>query len=418
MKTTTEIPGQRRIATGESIVLQIAGPDRPGVTSMLTSIIAEERATLVSIGQSVLNGFLMLSAIVSIPPSSNALHRILLAVSEMGLRLDVRTYQQSVPVGADRACRLVLCVTMLGELQTGAALSHVTQFFAKREMNILDIRTISDDRLDGLELFVGLPGERRITDDELATLRGEILSVGRTHDIDVAVQKDDIYRRSKRLVCLDVDSTFVQGELIDELAELVGCKEQVAAITQRTMAGELDFSQALTERVALLEGLSLERAQKLAATIETTPGAELLAATLKSLGFKVGLVSGGFDFFVDTLKSRYELDFTFANELEVQDGRLTGRVRGTIVDPQRKAQLLRDMAKVYQLRLEQTVAVGDGANDMLMLQTAGLGIAYRAKPKLQQVADMSVNHHVGLDALLYLMGFTQRELRWLSDREL
>jgi phosphoserine phosphatase len=228
--------------------------------------------------------------------------------------------------------------------------------------------------------------------------------------VDLAVQKDDLFRRTKRLVCMDVDSTFVRGEFIDELAELAGCKPQVAEITARAMRGEIDFKQALAERVKLLEGLPLPTALTLLQKIELTPGADRFVHALRSLGFRIGLVSGGFTVFVDELKRRYGLDFAFANELEIRDGKLTGRVQGTIVDGERKAQVLKDMAQVYNCRLEQTVAVGDGANDMLMLQTAGLGIAFRAKPKLQEVAHMSLNHHERLDTLLYLMGFDARDL--------
>ncbi len=177
------------------------------------------------------------------------------------------------------------------------------------------------------------------------------------------------------------------------------------------MRGELDFKSALAERVKLLEGLSMDRARELASRFELTLGAERFVRILKSLGFRVGLVSGGFDFFVEPLKQRFGLDFAFSNELEVQGGVLTGRVQGSIVDGERKAQVLRDMAKVYGCRLEQTVAIGDGANDMLMLKAAGLGIAFRAKPKLQEVADMSLNHHERLDTLLFLMGFHARDLR-------
>jgi phosphoserine phosphatase len=204
----------------------------------------------------------------------------------------------------------------------------------------------------------------------------------------------------------------VKGEFIDELAELVGVKEQVAAITARAMRGEIDFKGALTERVKLLEGLPFERAQSLIDKFELMPGAEVWVKKLQSLGFKIGLVSGGFTFFVvDVLKQRFGLDFAFANELEVENGKLTGRVRGAIVDGERKAQILKDMAQVYSCRLEQSIAIGDGANDILMLQTAGLGIAFRAKPKLQAVADMSLNHHERLDTLLYLMGWNERDLR-------
>jgi phosphoserine phosphatase len=285
---------------------------------------------------------------------------------------------------------------------------------ATNAMNIREIRSLSEPELSGLELIADLASGQALSDRELADLRGAFLRMGMDLGVDLAVQKDDVFRRSKRLVCMDVDSTFVKGEFIDELAELAGCKEKVSEITGRAMRGELDFKQALAERVKLLEGLSLERAMTLLDKIELTPGADRFVKALHGLGFRVGLVSGGFSVFVDELKRRYNLDFAFANELEISDGKLTGRVRGTVVDGERKAQVLKDMAQVYNFRLEQTVAIGDGANDILMLQTAGLGIAFRAKPKLQEVADMSLNHHERLDTLIYLMGFNARDIRGLA----
>jgi phosphoserine phosphatase len=390
------------------IVLHIAGSDRPGVTARLSEVIAEENAELVDIGQSVLHGYLMLSAIVDIPPGSDALRKVLFAVADLGLRLEVSSYRTE----ANHAEPLVsLAVTVLGPLHDGGAPAKITRFMAERSMNIREIRSLSETELNGLELIVDLPAGKRVSSEELADLRGKLLLMGRELGVDLAVQKDDIFRRSKRLVCMDVDSTFVKGEFIDELAELCGVKEKVSEITARAMRGELDFKQALAERVKLLEGLPLERARTLVEKAELTPGADRFARILHSLGFRVGLVSGGFTFFVDDLKSRFGLDFAFSNELEVADGKLTGRVRGTIVDGERKAQILKDMAQVYNVRLEQTVAIGDGANDILMLQDAGLGIAFRAKPKLQEVADMSLNHHERLDTLLYLMGFNARDLR-------
>lgn len=393
------------------IVLHVAGADRPGITARLTQIIAEENAELVNIGQSVLHGYLMLSAIVDIPPSSNALRKILFAVSNLGLRLDVSAFEPQASARRSTEASS-LCVTVLGPLGHSAATAAITSFMAARSMNIRDIRSLSDEELSGLELIADLL-PNAINETELPVLRGDFLRLGMQLGVDLAVQKDDIFRRCKRLVCMDVDSTFVKGELIDELASLVGCKEQVAHITARAMRGEIEFRQALAERVKLLHGLPMSEAKALAEKSELTPGAQNFVRTLQSLGFRVGLVSGGFDFFVDELKRRFGLDFAFSNELEVKDGLITGNVRGTIVDGERKAQILRDMAKIYNLRLEQTVAVGDGANDVLMLQTAGLGIAFRAKPKLQEVADMSLNYNERLDTLLYLMGFNARDLRTL-----
>ncbi|MCA9594017.1 MAG: phosphoserine phosphatase SerB [Myxococcales bacterium] len=389
------------------IVIHVAGVDRPGVTARLTEIIAEENATLVNIGQSVLHGYLTLSAIVDIPSSSNALRQVLFAASELGLRLEVSAFQPAE--ARSTAESPALCVTVLGELSDGKAVGRITKAMADNGMNIGEIRSLSDEGLSGLELIADI-GALEGSDTQLGELRGMFLKLGTELGVDLAVQRDDIFRRNKRLVCMDVDSTFVKGEFIDELAGLVGVKEEVAAITARAMRGELNFKNALAERVKLLEGLPLSKAKALADKFELTPGADRFVKVLKSLGYRVGLVSGGFDFFVEELKARFGLDFAFSNELEVQDGVITGRVHGSVVDGERKAQVLKDMAKVYKCRLEQTVAIGDGANDMLMLQAAGLGIAFRAKPKLQEVAHMSLNHHERLDTLLFLMGFSTRDI--------
>ena len=401
------------------IVLNIAGNDQPGITARLTQILADEGAQLINIGQSVLHGYLMLSAVVHVPPPSHAIRRLLFAVTELGLRLDVTPLQAApeAPPAVPRSQLPALCITALGPLQRGVAVAEVTRFLAEHRMNICDIRTLSDEPLRGLEFIANLPEkENPATLAELSELRGKILSLAADLGVDMAVQRDDIFRRNKRLICFDVDSTFVQGEFIDELAEASGCKAEVAAITERAMRGEFDFEQSLRERVALLKGLPIERAKDVSRAIHPTPGAARIARMLKSLGYRVGLISGGFDFYVEELRQQFGLDVAFGNELEVINGKLTGRVLGTVLDASRKAQLLRDMAKVYQCRIEQTIAVGDGANDMQMLCTAGLGIAFRGKPKLQEVADMSLNFHDRIDTLLYLMGFNARELSRLDQQ--
>ncbi|HEY4156674.1 MAG TPA: phosphoserine phosphatase SerB, partial [Polyangiaceae bacterium] len=343
----------------DRLVLHIAGADRPGVTARLSEIIAEESAQLVNIGQSVLHGYLMLSAIVDIPRNSYALRRLLFAAADLGLRFEVTPFQggaaETLPGGEQHT----LAVTVLGQLGDGAATAQITRFMASRSMNIREIRSLNEHELSGLELIVDLPAGGELNNGELAALRGRLLRLGMELGVDLAVQRDDIFRRSKRLVCMDVDSTFVKGEFIDELADLVGVKEQVSQITARAMRGEIDFKQALAERVKLLAGLPFSRAKELIAKFELTPGADRFVKILHSLGFKVGLVSGGFTFFVvDELKQRFGLDFAFANELEVSGDKLTGNVRGTIVDGERKAQVLKDMAQVYSCRLEQTVAIG------------------------------------------------------------
>jgi phosphoserine phosphatase len=401
--TTTQYP--------DRVVLHIAGNDRPGVTARLAAVIAEdESAQLIDIGQFVLHGYLMLSAIVDIPRGSNALRKLLFAATDMGLRFEATPFLSESEHAAPGSLNS-LCMTVLGPLRDGVATASIAKFTAKRAMNIREIRSLGEHDLDGIELIVDLPPGTALSAPELSEIRGQLLRLGMEVGVDLAVQRDDMFRRSKRLVCMDVDSTFVKGELIDELAELCGCKGQVADITARAMRGEIDFKQALAERVKLLEGLPFERARSLIERFELTPGADRFVKVLQHLGFRVGLVSGGFSFFVDELSARFGLDFAVANELEVEAGKLTGRVRGTIVDGERKAQVLKEMAQKYGCRLEQTVAIGDGANDVFMLQTAGLGIAFRAKPKLQEVAAMSLNHHERLDTLLYLMGFNSRDLR-------
>jgi phosphoserine phosphatase len=295
-----------------------------------------------------------------------------------------------------------LCVTLLGALGT-KAVGEITQRLVAAGFAVDEARSLGEHTLVGVELMASRSAA--LEPREQAALRSTLLGESSSLGIDVAVQLDDIYRRSRRLLCMDVDSTFVKGEFIDEMAELAGVKAEVAEITARAMRGELDFPGALRARVRLLRGLPMTRAKELCQKFELNPGAGELVRTVKRLGLRVGLVSGGFDFFVEMLKERYGLDFAFANQLEVRGGVLTGEVVGSIVDAPRKAQLLRDMAHVYSVKLEQTIAVGDGANDIQMLQAAGLGIAYQAKPKLKEVANLAFDHHTRLDTLLYLMGF-------------
>ena len=340
---------------------------------------------------------------------------MLFAIGELGLRLDVGTVPPDLG-GEKPAAPCAFCISLLGELEDGQAVAATTRFLAERKMNIREIRTLSEGGLRGMELIADVLTPVPCTDQGLAGLRGEILGLARTLGVDMAVQRDGVFRRNKRLICMVVDSTFIQMEVVDELAKLVGVGERVAAITERAMKGEIDFKTALRERVTLLAGLPLAKARELLDNVPMTPGAERLVRTLQALGLKVGLVSGGFTFFVDALKQRFGLDFAFANHLEVVDGVLTGRVLGSIVDAERKAQLLRDMAHVYQCRLEQCVAVGDGANDILMLQSAGLGVAFRGKPRLQAAADLSLNRS-SLDDILYLMGLHEADLGVLDAED-
>src|SRR5258708_24166978 len=289
----------------DRVVLHIAGNARPGVTARLAEVIAEdESAQLINIGQSVLHGYLMLSAIVDIPRNSYAFRKLLFAAADMGLRFEVTPFR-SESAHEPTVDVHSLSITVLGPLRNGVATASITNFMAKRSMNIREIRSLSDHDLDGLELIVDLPPGLPLTEAELGDLRGALLRLGMELGVDLAAQRDDMFRRIKRLVCIDVDSTFVKGEFIDELAELAGCKEQVAGITARAMRGEIDFKQALAERVKLLEGLPFDRARSLIERFELTPGADRFVKILHSLGFKVGLVTPRFPFFVYPLNAPF-----------------------------------------------------------------------------------------------------------------
>ncbi|MFN3331754.1 MAG: phosphoserine phosphatase SerB, partial [Caldilinea sp.] len=248
----------------------------------------------------------------------------------------------------------------------------------------------------------------RLADE--AAMRGQLLQISMEIGVDISFHVDDIYRRNRRLVVFDMDSTLIQAEVIDELAKEAGVGDEVAAITAAAMRGELDFRQSLTRRVALLAGLPEETLASVAARVRLTDGAELVTSTLKRLGYKIGIISGGFDYFGRRLQEQLGFDYMHANRLEIVDGRLTGRVVGEIIDGPRKAALLREIAAAEGLRLEQTIAVGDGANDLPMLSVAGLGVAFHAKPVVRQQASGAISD-MGLDGLLYLIGIRERELK-------
>jgi len=385
--------------TSPRIVVYLTGIPKATALPPFAAALAATQAELVRLFQTRLDEGVVIGAVLSgctIPEIEGTLRHFAQAHG-LELYLEPCTSCSAPPRNASR-----LCVTLLGTL--GArAVGEVTSRLLEAGFVVDEARSLGEHALVGVELMASRAAPFGPADQE--ALRSTLLGQGPGLGIDVAVQLDDFYRRSRRLLCMDVDSTFVKGEFIDELAALAGVKAEVAEITARAMRGELDFPGALRARVRLLRGLPMARARELCDHFELNPGAGELVRTVRRLGLRVGLVSGGFDFFVDMLKERYALDFAFANQLEVRDGVLTGEVVGSIVDAPRKAQLLRDMAHVFNVKLEQTIAVGDGANDIQMLQAAGLGIAYQAKPKLKEVADLAFDHHTRLDTLLYLMGF-------------
>lgn len=378
-------------------VLHLTGRDTPGAVSDICALLAECEARLIHLGQSSVHGCLTLNVEIE-GGQSDTLGKAREFAAERRLVLEIT----ELPSTTSRELGCSVWVTILGDVSDGLTISGICQILREENLAIRRVDSIGRRDLMGVNI---LANKTSVSNAELRAIRRKLLARGQELNVDLAVQRDDVYRTSKRLLCMDVDSTFVKGEFIDELADLAGVKAQVADITARAMRGELDFEASLRARVALLKGLPMSRARELCDHFELSPGADDLVRTVKRLGMRVGLVSGGFDFFVEQLKERFGLDFTFANELEVENELLTGKVIGNVVDSARKAQVLKDMSHVFGIRPEQTIAVGDGANDIEMIQAAGLGIAYQAKARLQEVADARFNQHDRLDTLLYLMGY-------------
>jgi phosphoserine phosphatase len=393
----TEIENERQ-------VLHLSGQDSDAALTDFCQLLSKEGRKLLHLSQSMVHGALVISAEIDRGQDDAVVERARQFAQKRGLHLEVT--RLSHEAAEQKECGV--WVTILGNLENASIVAKVGTVLRAHGFTLRKVESIGEQKLRGVNILArsasSIPAPR------LVEVRTELLALGPELQVDVAVQRDDVYRGSKRLLCMDVDSTFVKGEFIDELANLCGVKEQVAAITARAMQGELDFEASLRARVELLRGLKVSRARELCDHFDLTPGAADLVTTVKQLGIRVGLVSGGFDFFVETLKTRFDLDFAFANELEIEGDAFTGRVIGTVVDSNRKAQILKDMSHVFGIRLAQTIAAGDGANDIEMLKAAGLGIAYQAKPKLQEVADTRFNQNDRLDTLLYLMGFDADKL--------
>ncbi|MBW0092153.1 phosphoserine phosphatase SerB [Pseudonocardia sp. KRD-184] len=387
-----------------SVLITVTGPDRPGVSSVLFAALTRHGVDLVDVEQVVIRGRLTLGALVTAHHDPEGLQE---AVEQAMASISM---QVQTSLGADPSVRhSTHVVVVTGRPISARAFGSIAQALADAGANIDAIRRVADYPVTGLELMVSpVPGQGS-EDYPPGTLRTRLVEVARAAGVDVAVERAGLARRSKRLIVFDVDSTLVQGEVIEMLAARAGAEDEVRAVTEAAMAGELDFAESLRRRVAVLAGLPESVLADVAAELELTPGARTTIRTLKRLGFRCGVVSGGFTRVISGLVEELGLDFCAANELEVVDGRLTGKVAGEIVDRPGKAVALRRFADTYGVPLEQCVAVGDGANDIDMLATAGLGIAFNAKPALREVADTALSHPF-LDVVLFVLGITRDEV--------
>ena len=389
------------VAAADTLLLTLTGPDRPGVTRRVCEILAELDVVIIDIEQIVVRAHLMLSFLVSMPASQAQLHELSGRVNEFGsaLGFDVRVHQGDAE--ADTRLHGRFQVTVMSSPLRPSAIARVASEIAERGGNIDRIRRIASYPVTAVA-FEG-------SGADVAELRSALAAAAAETGVDIAVQDAGLDRRGQHLVVMDVDSTVIQDEVIDLLADEAGTHSQVAEITERAMAGELDFSSSLTARVALLEGLPAEVIDRVRERITLTPGARTLCRTLRNLGYRVALVSGGFTEVIAPLAVELGVDHVRANTLEVVNGHLTGKVVGVIVDRAGKRAALEELAREYGIPMSRTIAIGDGANDVDMLQAAGLGIAFNGKAAARDAADSSVSVPY-LDSVLYLMGISRAEV--------
>jgi len=392
-----------QINTEHTGLILISGVDAPGVTQALFAALDPFSITILDIEQVVIRGRLILTTLISLDPAhAQAIETDLLdATSKLGLDLAIDFSDQ--PKGESRNSNLHIIV--LSENLRPAGIGALASKIAEQGGNIDRIHRTASYPLTAIEFEVSL----NLDDDKLKIVQRELAEIAQNSGIDIAVEQSGLVRRAKRIVLLDMDSTLIQQEVIDLLAERCGVGAEVAAITQAAMRGELDFTESLTARVKLLSGANAEILESVKTSITLTPGARTLIRTLHKLGHKVGVVSGGFLDVIEPLLNELEIDFYRANKLEITDGKLTGSVLGSIVDKNGKALALREFASAENVNLSQTIAIGDGANDLGMLELAGLGIAFNAKPAVRAAANSSINSPY-LDSVLYLMGITRNEI--------
>jgi len=399
----------------EVILINVSGRDKPGLTSEITAIMAQYKVRILDIGQAVIHDHLTWGILIEVPDeddSSNVMKELLFRMHELNLLV---TFQPVSPeeygLWVEGKGKARYIVSLLSRSISAEQIARVSEVTAQHGLNIDTITRLSGR--PSLEMDIAssqacVEFVVRGTAPDVDALKANFLCIASELNVDIAFQEDSLYRRNRRLVVFDMDSTLIEAEVIDELAKEAGVGEKVSEITERAMRGEIDFTESFARRIGLLEGLSEDVLAKVAARLKMTEGAERLISTLKSLGYKTAILSGGFTYFATGLQKKLGIDYIFANELEIKNGKVTGQVVGRVIDGQRKAELLDELAAKENIGRQQVIAIGDGANDLPMLSRAGLGVAFRAKPLVKESARHAISN-LGLDAVLYLIGFRDRE---------
>ena len=395
----------------EQILIRITGKDRPGLTASVMEILARKDAKILDIGQADIHSTLSLGILIRIgdDASGQVMKELLFKATELGVNIGFAPVtDEEYENWVNRQGKHRYILTLIGRTLSASQIEAATKVIAQQGLNIDSILRLTG-RMSIMHpernMRACIEFSLRGTPENRAAMQEELMRISSEMEIDFSFQKDDMYRRMRRLICFDMDSTLIQTECIDELADRAGVGPEVRAITESAMRGEIDFKESFTRRVALLKGLDSSVLEDIAAKMPITEGVDRLMFVLKSCGYKIAILSGGFTYFGEYLQRKYGIDYVYANELEIdEDGKLTGRYKGEIVDGHRKAELLKLIAQVEKVNLAQTIAVGDGANDLPMLSEAGLGIAFHAKPRVVANAKQSINT-MGLDGVLYFLGF-------------
>jgi phosphoserine phosphatase len=384
----------------EKILINVSGPDKPGITYKLLSVIDSSNCQVCDLGQSVTHGLLSLSIFIELGSEDEeypVIKDLLFSAKKLGMELDFKIYDKNEKIPTTNNDRFILNCVSTGTIPT-AFLKEVSGTLSNNNVNILRLDTTTPNSFSSLEIITTIPPSLIVD-----KLKAELLEISNKHSVDAAFLKDNIWRRNKRLIVFDMDSTLIQSEVIDEMAKDHGVEKEVSEITELAMNGELDFNESLIKRVSMLEGLEEKKLGEILDRLEYTKGAREFISAVKKLGYKVALISGGFTFFANALKEKLGLDYAFANELEIKNNKLTGKVAGTIINAERKATLLRLITQQEKLHLEQVVAIGDGANDLPMLSSAGLGIAYHAKDIVRKKAGHHMSHGP-MTTILHFLG--------------